>query len=578
MRTTLPMACVMGLAMLGLAAPAANPAGAGREDGVCSTLLAALKAELARSFDALRNAEPDPLYYLGYEVHDTSRFYVAAALGALYAESRDQDRVLTVDARIGSPAFDNTHQIKGPAGFSDWPSVKRGDICRDGDEAAIRSEVWLLTDSAYKQARERYTKVKTNRSVTADEQDKSDDFSAATPVRAAEPARPMEPDAEAWKERVRRLSLVFKKHPFILASTVNMTADTENRYILNTEGTEIVAGRAHLVLSYSIGGRTDDGMDLHRHRSYHGDRESDIPDDAAIVLDMEQSAAELEALLKAPLVEPYCGPAIFKARAAGVYFHEIMGHRLEGHRQKLEAEGQTFTKKIGRPVTSTLLSVCDDPTMARWLDGRYLNGFYKYDDEGVPAQRVVLIENGVLRGFLMSRSPIEEFPLSNGHGRRSAGMPIVARQGNLIVSASKTVSREHLRDMLIAEIRRQNKPCGLVFEDVSGGFTSTRRGAGQSFQVTPLLVRRVFPDGRPDEVVRGVNIVGTPLASFTKIIAAGDDPDIFNGMCGAESGWVNVSAVSPSLLFSEIEVEKKQTASEKPPILPPPCHDQEAGK
>ena len=179
------------------------------------------------------------------------------------------------------------------------------------------------------------------------------------------------------------------------------------------------------------------------------------------------------------------------------------------------------------------------------------------DDEGTPAERVTVVEHGVLRNFLMSRSPIEGFARSNGHGRREHGNDAVSRQGNLIVESEKVVPYERLREMLIEECVKQGKPYGLIFDDISGGFTMTGRGGPQAFKVLPLYVTRVYADGRPDEVVRGVDIVGTPLTSFSKIIMAADDADVFNGTCGAESGWCPVSAVSPSLLVSEIEVEKR---------------------
>ncbi|MEW6041721.1 MAG: metallopeptidase TldD-related protein, partial [Elusimicrobiota bacterium] len=247
-------------------------------------------------------------------------------------------------------------------------------------------------------------------------------------------------------------------------------------------------------------------------------------------------------------------------------------HRLEGHRQKIEEEGQTFAKKINQKVTADFITLYDDPTTERFK-GRFLRGHYKYDDQGVKAQRAMLVDKGVLKGFLMSRSPIKNFTSSNGHGRRSSGLDVVARMGNTIVEVGTATSYENLRKMLIDECRRQNKPFGLIFEDITGGFTMTRRWLPQSFKVLPLLVYRVYTDGRPDEIVRGVDIVGTPIASFNKIIAAADDYDIFNGTCGAESGWVPVSAVSPSILVLEIEVEKSQKSQEKPPVLLPPLHD-----
>jgi predicted Zn-dependent protease len=272
---------------------------------------------------------------------------------------------------------------------------------------------------------------------------------------------------------------------------------------------------------------------------------------------------------KAPTVEPFTGPAILRGKASGVFFHEIFGHRIEGHRQKNETEGQTFTKKVGQSVLPDFISVYDDPSM-ELFNGKPLNGFYPYDDEGVKSERVTVVDKGILKNFLMSRSPVAGFKRSNGHGRRQHGNDIVSRQANLIVESSKSVPFAELKKMLIDECKKQGKPWGLVFEDISGGFTMTMRFLPQSFKVQPLKVWRVYTDGRPDELVRGVDIVGTPLTSFSKIIATGDEPNVGVGTCGAESGMVPVSMVSPSVLVSQIEVEKKYKGQDKPPILPPP--------
>src|SRR5881275_2267394 len=175
--------------------------------------------------------------------------------------------------------------------------------------------------------------------------------------------------------------------------------------------------------------------------------------------------------------------------------------------------------------------------------------------------------------FEMSRSPLVGFPHSNGHGRRQLGATPVSRQGNLIVESSKTMSNAQLRTKFIELIKAQGKPYGLLIDDIAGGFTFTGRGQPQAFQVQPLVVYKVFPDGRRYELVRGVDIVGTPLAALTKIVATGDTPEVFNGYCGAESGSVPVAAASPEILISELEVQKKETSTDRPPILPPPAHD-----
>jgi predicted Zn-dependent protease len=310
-------------------------------------------------------------------------------------------------------------------------------------------------------------------------------------------------------------------------------------------------------------------MELQKSVQFHAATPEALPDEAQLAEAMRECITMVLALREAPLVEPYTGPAILLNRASGVFFHEIFGHRIEGHRQRDVEEGQTFTKKVGLPVLPEFISVHDDPTRAHFADVD-LRGHYAFDDEGVPSQDVLLVEGGVLRTFLLSRQPVQEFARSNGHGRRNPGNIVVARQGNLIVESTRSVPFDELRAMLVAECQRQGKQHGLLFEDITGGFTTTRRAGPQAFKVLPVVVWKVHADDRPDELVRGVDIVGTPLSCFEKILATGDDADVFNGTCGAESGWVPVSAVSPSVLVSSIEIEKRDRAQDRPPILPAP--------
>ena len=215
--------------------------------------------------------------------------------------------------------------------------------------------------------------------------------------------------------------------------------------------------------------------------------------------------------------------------------------------------------------------------MRRKVGNVDLNGWYEFDDEGVKARPVTVVEKGVLKTFLMSRSPVQGVDHSNGHGRRQPGLEPVSRQSNLVVESSNAVSESRLRKMLIDEIKRQKKPYGLYFRDITGGYTTTARSGLQAFKVIPVVVYRVYADGRPDELVRGADMVGTPLASFSKILATGDQAEVFNGYCGAESGDVPVSAVSPSILVSEIEIEKKAKSDIRPPLLPEPGPAQAQG-
>ncbi|MCX5785893.1 MAG: metallopeptidase TldD-related protein [Elusimicrobia bacterium] len=552
-------------ALQALAAPAFA------SDAKTDAVMNALTSELDRSFGVLKNAEKTPLYFLGYEVIDTKQYSASSFMGATDSENDSERRRLDIDARFNDFKLDNTHQIKGDNSFNSQTNYTQF-VPVENDENSIRARVWEHTDAAFKRAYEAFTKVKMNKAITATEEDPSPDFSPAKAEVFYETAEFPSFDKAAWKARLNKLTEKFSPHAFIYQGQAWLRITSDNRYIVNSEGTRVKTGNTYVNMGYSITSRTDDGMELERDMQYHAATPAELPSDEVVLKDIERSITELKALKSAPLVDPFSGPAILNARPAGVYFHEIIGHRLEGHRQKLEDSGQTFAKKLNQKITADFITLYDDPNL-KSFNGTVLRGHYTYDDEGVKAQRVNLIENGVLKGFLMSRSPIRDFASSNGHGRKSVGFQVVSRMGNTMVEASKTVPYPKLREMLIEECKKQGKPFGLVFSDISGGFTFTGRGSGQSFKVLPLLVYRVYADGRPDEIVRGVDIVGTPIANFSKIIAAADDPAVFNGTCGAESGWVPVSAVAPSILMSEIEVEKSKKSQEKPPVLEPPLHD-----
>jgi predicted Zn-dependent protease len=369
---------------------------------------------------------------------------------------------------------------------------------------------------------------------------------------------------------LRRLSAAFKSHPQILRSSVSLQAASVTSYFVDSDGAKIREPRFFARLAVYGSVRADDGMELDFFDDAEATSISALPTEEEFQKRIDRVISKLEELRKAPAIEPFAGPAIITHRAAGVFFHEIFGHRIEGHRQKDADEGHTFTKRVGQQIVPEFISVTDDPTRRNFGEIP-LNGYYLFDEEGQPAQKVNLVENGVLKAFLMGRSPIAGFAHSNGHGRAMQGLKPVSRQGNLLVDSSKKMPFADLRAKLIEEVKARGKPYGLLFEEISGGFTNTRTGGlPQAFKVIPQVVYRVYPDGRPDELVRGVDVVGTPLASFERIIATGDDYRVFNGFCGAESGWVPVSAVAPSILISDIEVEKKQKGHERGPLLPPP--------
>jgi len=539
-------------------------------------ILDIMQTELNRSMANLAGASEVPMYYLQYAVTEERNYNLSASNGAFESPRSSFHRYLDVDVRVGSMALDNTHEIRGGGWQDNWSPRRQVDFPVESAPDAIRAALWAETEYQYRMAQERYTKVVTNRQVKVQEEDQSDDFSAISPPKYTEITESTSIDTIYWRGIMRKVAEYFTGFPFVYDSDVWLAARDKVTYMVSSEGHRLEHGNHYLGLGFEVSGMAEDGMELYRYESFNTATMGHMPDEATIMKTAERLVNELNALIHAPLVDPYIGPAILKNRASGVFFHEIFGHRMEGHRQKSETEGQTFTKKVNQQILPVFLSIYDDPTLANFR-GIDLRGYYKFDDEGTPAQRVTLVENGILRNFLMSRSPIENFTSSNGHGRRQSGYSIVSRMGNTIIQSSKTVPYERLRQMLIEECKKQGKPYGLIFDDIAGGFTMTGRRSPQAFKVLPLLVYRVYADGRPDEVVRGVDIVGTPLTCFSKIIMTADDDGVFNGTCGAESGMVPVSGVSPSILVSEIEVEKRQKEQEKPPILPPPEHDKGVG-
>ena len=528
-------------------------------------VLDVMSQELNRNFSVLKEkAKPAP-YFIGYEVTDQETRSITASLGALVGASGMHERQLDVSVRVGSPKLDNYHVENGNRGSF---TSGRG-VALDDSTHSLRMRLWGETDRIYRAAVERLIRIQSDQQVKVAAEDQSDDFSSETPVvHAAAPVK-FHCDQAGWTSRLRSLSARFGKYPEVLSSSVEVSCRAETHYLATTEGTRLVHGRGYARIIIQSHARAGDGSDLSIDRYFDAGDETGLPDDAVVSRAIDGAAADLAALLHAPETEPYTGPAILSGAAAGVFFHEIFGHRVEGERQKDESEGQTFAKSLGKSVLPDFLSVVFDPTRHRFGETE-LNGWYDYDSEGVPAQKVTVVEQGILKGFLLSRSPIRGFPHSNGHGRREPGREVYSRQSNLIVEAAHTVPDAELRTMLIDAVKKSGKPYGLYFQEVQGGFTNTSRNSLQAFRVMPILVYRVYADGRKDELVRGANIVGTPLASFAKIAAAGDKPGIFNGYCGAASGWVPVSAISPALLVSDIEVEKKPKSNDRPPLLAAP--------
>lgn len=530
-----------------------------------------LDEELNRNFTALKKSDPAP-YYLAYQMVEQESMAVTATLGALQGTTSGKTRTLDVSVRVGDAKLDNYRQIRG-----DRPQFSGAiSMPLDDEPNALKRRLWLETDRVFRNAAQRLINIKTNQQVKLEGDDKSGDFSPAPAVVKYVDVGQLQFDRKLWETRARKWSQYFVDKPEVLSSTVVVVGQREVKTLVNTEGTKLQHGRMFARILISARGKANDGMNLGASETFEAEDMGRLPDEKTVQQAIEKVHKKLVALLKAPLAEPYTGPAILSGKAAGVFFHEIFGHRIEGHRQKDESEGQTFTKMVGQKILPDFLTVKMDPTLHR-LANTDLFGWYNFDDEGVAAQPVSVVKAGVLENFLLSRSPITGFPISNGHGRKQAGAEVVARQSNLVVESSKAVSPAELRKQLVEEIKRQNKPYGLYFEEVTSGFTITSRRGLQAFSVAPVMVYKVFADGKPDQLVRGSDIVGTPLTSFSKIVQTSNETTVFNGYCGAESGQVPVSASSPALLVSEIEVSLRERSQERPPFLDRPSGPTIAG-
>ncbi len=531
-------------------------------------LLETAKKELNRSFEGLQKEE-NPPYFISYHITDKEEVRITASFGKLKDNHHTHNRILDIDLRVGDHKFDNTHIIRGQP-FQFGSRSGSTNLPLEDHPTAIRNVIWNSTDIAYKSAIERFDKALTNKAVKVEEEDTSADFSHEKPYTYYGDLTDINPDPDKYREMVKRLSAKFAGNDWLYSGEVIFMGKMLEKYFVSTEGAEIQMPENYFRIYIRAKTKADDGMSLPIYESYFAFKPEDLPSEEKIAKDIDDMIKLLNDLRKAPKLQTtYSGPAILSGEASGVFFHEILGHRVEGHREKDPSSSQTFKHSIGKEILPEFIDVIMDPTK-KTLDRYQLSGYYPYDDQGIKAEKVVVAKDGKFQNFLMSRSPIENFKHSNGHGRKQAGYKAVSRQSNLIVEADEQVSEDELKEMLREKCEEEELEYGLYFDIVQGGFTFTGRSIPNAFNVNPLVVYKVYTDGRPDKLLRGVDLIGTPLTTFSNIEAAADNLGVFNGICGAESGGVPVSACSPSLFVSKIEVQKKAKSQAKPPILPAP--------
>ena len=552
-------------------------------------LLAAMKYELERTQKGLKLPDQPSPYFISFWVQERASAYISGSNGGITYFSPDlyPDRIASAQVRVGSYEFDNTNLPSSSRSYSDdfeysyeddWQSAH---VPLEGKDASLRSSLWLLSDKAYKKAITDYNKKKMLQ-ITTGKKERISDFFQERPEIFIGPIKGISFDQNIWRDLIPEITGYLASKPEIMEPSMRVAAERIVNYYMNTEGTILRTSEVFYLVDVQAWARTPDGLMVKNFRDFFVRDPKELPDRERLMSEAEVLYKELLEIRQSEEFKPFTGPAILGPDVAGVFFHEALGHRLEGERQRMEESGQTFKGKIGEKILPEFLTIMDDPKMDRY-HGRTLTGSYTYDSEGVAAQKVTLVERGVLKNYLLSRTPIEGFNRSNGHGRSQrpkiwSSNPTVGRMANFIVLSEKRLPWRKLKSMLIDEAKRQGKPYGLIIRRARSGETNTEAPkqyygeAFQAFRATPVLVYSVNVKTGQEKLVRGVELVGTPLVSLEKVVATGDDEEVFNGSCGAESGQVPVSVVSPSILTSQVELQRVGGKPKSPPILPSPFH------
>ncbi|MBK7173855.1 MAG: TldD/PmbA family protein [Bacteroidales bacterium] len=533
-----------------------------------SSLIRIMKAEMEHEMNSLSKQEY-PAYFMEYKIFDQYSLGIQASFGSVLTANIDSSRSFTAAVRLGSYKMDNTHAL--PEGSNPMLEPSQVMLPWTYDEQILRLEMWNATAYAYERSKDQYKQVLDARDDEGFKQD-VDDFTKADALVYYEEV----PESiinksllDEWKLKCSSLSSQFLEDTSFMAGTVFFATNQNRQHLVTSEGQEISQNKQSCMLMIMGLIRTTDNQLAVDMLTYSVNDPSELKSIENIRIDLQQMITRMKLMKDAPIAQPYSGPALLSPQAAGVFFHEIFGHRVEGHRLADMNDSQTFGDKLGKTVLPKYISISFDPT-SKDYKGQHLTGSYKYDDEGILAKKVKVVENGVLQDFLMSRKPVKGFNQSNGHGRAMIGSGAVSRQSNMIVESEKTYNEAELRKKLISECKRQKKEYGYYFKQVSGGLTLNSVYMANVFTVFPTEIYRVYADGRPDEMVRQVSLIGTPLTMFSEIEAAGDDSELFPGFCGAESGSIPVTIVCPSFFVKKIETQKTPEFHVEKPFLVQP--------
>lgn len=534
-----------------------------RLDGIRQPVFSAMEEEFNRSKDKLRiSGYADP-FYMSFNVKVDESEVATGSFGSSAVKNK-KTILVRPELKIGS--------------YEDEVTAYTSIEVPSAEPYALKRALWITADLALKKAEAGYYNKKAAEiSKVKDKSDNTGDFSRESPTvcMGNDTRILLDKDLEGI---VKRASMEIDNEKNVMDSYVVLSGFKTTNYLLNSEGTKIVTSSVYYSASVTIAYIADDGERLGASRAMHYRTPNELPSERDLKKLIKDALDEIRMIKAAPYLGPAAVPAILDSDNSGVFFHEVIGHRLEGERQTNPTSGGTFKGKVGEKVAPDIVTLVDDPTMASFK-GLTLNGHYQFDEEGIAAQRVSLIEKGVLKGYLKSRSPVPGFAKSNGHGRTEKDDPSIARMGNTMLAPERVVPFEELKKMAAEEATKQGKDFYLIFRSSIGGLTSPSGLSDyQAFKVIPKLVYKVDVKTGKETLVKPVEVVGTPLSMLTEIAAFGDDSRAWNGFCGAESGRVPVSVIAPSMLVRKVEVQNSTLGTwakvliniNTPPILPPP--------
>ncbi len=541
----------------------------------CQQLIQAMVAEISRSMRSLRAPRHPKPYFISYLIRDSHSLNLSARYGALYQDKDERRRSCYAEVRVGSYGYDQTSKGGLDETQEEQEQAELFELPIENNIDSFRFSLWRLSDAKFREAVSKFHGKK-SRDVSFLDQNRS--FPSFQKPDGNPPKDFKVPrlneyqiDIEYWRDYLKKSSAIFKKYPEIKNSYVEFNVEKTTKIFVSSEGVKRVWQEPVFSLHSYFWFHTRK-LDQDYSVVNHVAELSELPSLNDFTKEIKIRIEQYRSVENGEPMTSFAGPVLLSAKAAGLFLHEVVGHRLEGSRLLSESEGRTFKDKLHQKIMHEDLTIIDDPGVKLYR-GKTLLAHYPFDDEGSPGKRALLVERGILKGFLTTRSPLKkQGHQSNGHARNQIDERPVSRMSNLIIESHSLLDWEGMKRKLIEEIKRQKAPFGMILLDVEGGETDTDAYNFQAFMGQITRAVKIYPSGK-EKYVKGVDFVGTPLSSLSHIIAVGKDSEVDNGFCGAESGTIPVSTVAPALLMSTLELQAKSPSRITQYAMPLPWFD-----